>query len=106
MAQPQEARIACRQCNSFYASESELWEHEQESHRRSVPEQSTFQHGGTQHGVEENRHGTSKEGWANLSVHLRNHVQVQFKPEELNAIDRFILLASQSTVFEEVCRRM
>jgi hypothetical protein len=106
MAQPQEARITCSQCNSFYASESELWEHERESHRRSVPEQSTFQHGRSQPESFRNRFGTSKEEWGNLSVHLRNHVQVQFKPEELNAIDRFILLASQSTVFEEVCRRM
>src|ERR1700722_1146148 len=106
MAQPQDARITCSQCNSFYASESELREHEQESHRRTVPEQGTFRHGGAQLGVEENWFGTSKEGWANLSVRLRNHVQVQFKLEELGAIDRFILLASQGSVFDEVCRRM
>ena len=104
MAQPQVARITCSQCNSFYASESELWEHVQEVHRRSVPEQSTFQHGGTQPESFKNRFGTSKEEWANLSVHLRNHVQVRFKSEELDAIDRFILLASQGSVFDDVCR--
>jgi hypothetical protein len=37
--------------------------------------------------------GTSKEEWANLSVQLRNRLQARFDPEELNAIDRFILLA-------------
>ena len=104
MAQPQVARITCSQCNSFYASESELWEHVQEVHRRSISEQSTFQHGGTQPESFKNRFGTSKEEWANLSVHLRNHVQVRFKSEELDAIDRFILLASQASVFDDVCR--
>jgi hypothetical protein len=93
MAHPQKARITCSECNSWYASESELWEHVQEVHRRSVPEQSTFERG-----------DTSKEQWANLSVHMRNHVQVHFKSEELDAIDRFILLASQASVFDEVCR--
>ena len=92
MAQPQVGRITCSECNSWYASESELWEHVQEVHRRSVPEQNPFQR------------GASKEEWANLSVHLRNHVQVHFKSEELDAIDRFILLASQASVFNDVCR--
>ncbi len=104
MAQPQEARIVCSECNSFYASESELWEHEQEAHRRSVPEQGTLQHGGVQPKSSKNRFGTSKEEWASLSVHLRNHVQVHFKSEELDAIDRFILLASEGSVFDEVFR--
>ena len=93
MAKPQMARITCSECNSFYASESELWEHMEEVHRRSVSEQSAFQRG-----------GTSKEEWANLSVHLRNHVQVRFNSKELDIIDRFILLASQGSVFDEVCR--
>ena len=93
MAQPQLARIACSECNSFYASETELWDHMQEVHRWSVSEQSTFRRG-----------GTSKEEWANLSVHLRNHVQVRFNSEELDAIDRFILLASHGSVFDPVCR--
>jgi hypothetical protein len=93
MAQPQMARITCSECNSWYASERELWDHVQEVHRRSVSEQSTFQRG-----------GTLKEQWADLSVHLRNHVQVRFSSEELDAIDRFILLASQASVFDDVCR--
>ena len=104
MAQPQVGRITCRECSGFYASESELWEHMQEVHRRSVPEQSTFQHGGAQPESFKNRFGTSKEEWANLSVHLRNHVQVRFKSEELDAIDRFILLASQGSIFDDACR--
>jgi hypothetical protein len=93
MAQPEVARITCRECNSFYASETELWEHVQEMHRRGAQGKSFA-----------NRFGTSKEEWANLSVHLRNHVQVHFKSEELDAIDRFILLASQGSIFDDVCR--
>jgi len=104
MAQPEVGRITCRECNSFYATESELWEHVQEMHRRSVPEESTFPHGGRQAEIFSNRFGASKEEWANLSVHLRNHVQVHFKSEELDAIDRFILFASQGSVFDDVCR--
>ena len=104
MPQPQEARITCRECNSFYASEIELWEHMQEAHRRCVSEPSPFQHGRTQAESRKNRFGASKEDWANLTVHLRNHVQVHFKLEELHAIDRFILLASEASIFDEVCR--
>ena len=92
MAQPQVGRITCSQCNGWYASEIELCKHVQEVHRRSVSQQSPFQR------------GASKGEWANLSVHLRNHVQVHFKSDELDAIDRFILLASQASVFDEVCR--
>jgi hypothetical protein len=104
MPQPQEARISCRECNSFYASEIELWEHMQEAHRRSVSEPSPFHHGCTQPESHRNRFGTTKEEWANVSVHLRNHVQVHFKSEELNVIDRFILLASEASIFDVVCR--
>jgi hypothetical protein len=104
MPQPQEARISCRECNSFYASEIELWEHMQEAHRRSVSEPSPFHHGGTHPESHRNRFGTTKEEWANVSVHLRNHVQVHFKSEELNVIDRFILLASEASIFDDVCR--
>ena len=93
MAHPHVARITCSECNSYYASERELWDHMQEVHRRFVSEQSTFQRG-----------VASKEEWANLSVHLRNHIQVRFSAEELDAIDRFILLASQGSVFDVVCR--
>lgn len=102
MAQPQTARITCGQCNGWYNSESELRDHMQTAHRRFVPEQSTFQHGGTQPDSFENQLGTSKEEWARLSVRLRNRVQARFNPEELDAIDRFILLASQDSVFDHV----
>jgi hypothetical protein len=93
MAQPEVARITCRECNSFYASEIELWEHVQEMHRRGAQAKSFS-----------NRFGTSKEEWANLSVHLKNQVQTHFKSEELDAIDRFILFASQGSVFDDVSR--
>jgi len=104
MAQPQAARIFCGQCNGWYNSESELRDHMQSAHRRFVPEQSTFQHGGTQPDSFKNRPGTSKEEWAKLSGQLRNRVQARFNPEELDAIDRFILLASQGSVFDDVRR--
>ena len=104
MAQPQAARITCSQCNGWYDSERELRDHMQTAHRRFVSEQSTFQHGGTQPDSFKNQLGTSKEEWAKLSVQLRNRVQARFNPEELDAIDRFILLASQGSVFDHVCR--
>ena len=104
MAQPQVARITCSECNSWYASERELWDHMQTAHRKFVSEQSTFQHGGTQQISLKDLLRTSKEEWAKLSVQLRNRVQVRFNPEELDAIDRFILLASQGPVFDHVCR--
>jgi len=104
MAQPQAARITCSQCNGWYASESELRDHMQAVHRRFVSEQSTFQHGGTQPDSFKNQFCPSKEEWANLSVELRNRVQAHFNPEELDAIDRFILLASQGSVFDHLCR--
>ena len=104
MAQPQTARITCSQCNGSYNSESELRDHMQAVHRRFVPEQSTFQHGGTQPNSFKNPLGTSKEQWAKLSVALRNQVQAHFAPEELDVIDRFILLASQGSVFDHLCR--
>jgi hypothetical protein len=104
MAQPQMARIICSQCNYWYDSERELRDHMQSVHRRSVPEQSTFQHGGTQPDSSKNQLGPSQEAWAKLSVQLRNQVQVRFNPEELDAIDRFILLASQGSIFDHVRR--
>jgi hypothetical protein len=104
MAQPQAARIICGQCNGWYNSESELRNHMQSAHRRLVPEQSTFQHGGTQPDSFKNRLGTTKEEWAKLSGQLRDRVQARFKEEELDAIDRFILLSSQASVFDDVCR--
>jgi hypothetical protein len=104
MAQPQVARITCSECNGWYDSESELRDHMQAAHRRFVAEQSTLQHGGTQPDSLKNQFGTSKEEWAKLSVQLRNRVQARFNPEELDAIDRFILLASQGPVFDHLCR--
>jgi hypothetical protein len=104
MAQPQMAPITCSQCNSFYASESELRDHMQTAYRRFVSEQSTFQHGGTQPNSSKNQLGTSKEEWTKLSLQLRNRIQARFNPEELDAIDRFILLAGQGSVFDHVCR--
>ena len=104
MAQPQVARITCSQCNGWYNSESELRDHMQTAHRRFVPEQSTFQHGGTQADSFEDQLGTSKEEWAKLSVQLRNRVQARFSPGELDVIDRFIVLVSQGSVFDDVCR--
>ena len=104
MAQPQVARITCSVCNGWYNSERELRDHMQATHRRFVSEQSTFQHGGTQPDSSKNQLGTSKEEWTKLSVQLRNRVQARFNPEELDAIDRFILLASQGSIFDHLCR--
>jgi hypothetical protein len=104
MAQPQAARITCSQCNGWFDSERRLRDHMQVAHRRLVSEQSSFQDGGPQPDSFKNRLGTSKEEWAKLSVQLRNRVQARFNQEELDAIDRFILLASQSSVFDHVCR--
>jgi hypothetical protein len=104
MAKAQEARITCSQCNGWYDSERELRDHMQAAHRRSVSDQSTFQHGGAQPNSFKDQLGTSMEEWAKLSVQLRNRVQARFNPEELDAIDRFILLASQGSIFDDVCR--
>jgi hypothetical protein len=41
MTYPQEARNSCHQCNGWYNSESELYEHMQTVHRRCVPQQGT-----------------------------------------------------------------
>ena len=104
MAQPQVARITCSVCNGSYNTESELHDHMQAVHRRFVLEQSTFQLGGTEPDGFKDLLSPSKEEWANLSVQLRNRVQARFNPDELDAIDRFILLASQGSVFDHVCR--
>ena len=104
MAQPQPARITCSECNGFYVTERELRDHMQTAHRRFFLEQSTFQHGGTPPDSFKNQPGTSKEEWAKLSGQLRTRVQARFNPEELDAIDRFILLASQGSVFDQVRR--
>jgi hypothetical protein len=104
MAQPQMARITCSECNGWYDSEHELHDHMQAAHRRFVPEPSTFHNGGTQPDSSKNQLGTSKDEWAELSVQLRNRVQARFNAEELDAIDRFILIASQDSVFGHVFR--
>ena len=104
MAQPQMARITCSLCNGWYNSESELRDHMQTAHRRSFSEQSTFQHGGPKPDRFEDQLRKSKEEWTKLSLQLRNRVQARFNPEELDAIDRFILIASQGSVFDHVCR--
>src|SRR6266853_5867469 len=104
MAQPQTARITCSVCNGWYNSESELRDHMQSVHRRSVPEQSAFQQDGANPDSFEIQLRMSKEEWAKLSVQLRNRVQVRFNLEELDAIDRFILLGSQGSFFDHVRR--
>ena len=42
MAYPEEARNSCHQCNGWYNSDSEFYQHMQTVHRRCVPQQSTF----------------------------------------------------------------
>jgi hypothetical protein len=49
-----------------------------------------------------NHIGSSKEEWAKLSIQLRNRIRLRFNSEELEIIDRFILLASQGSVFDDV----
>jgi hypothetical protein len=104
MAQPQPARITCSQCNGWYNSERELWQHMQSAHRRLVSEESTFQQIGPKPDSFEVQLRMSKEEWAKLSVQLRNRVKPRFNAEELDAIDRFILLASQGSVFDHARR--
>jgi hypothetical protein len=104
MARPHVATITCSQCNGWYGSERELWDHMQTAHRRSFSEQSTSKHGGSQPDGSKDVPSTSKEEWAELSAQLRNRIHIRFNPEELDIIDRFILLASQGSVFDQVCR--
>ena len=104
MAQPQVGRITCSLCNGWYNSERELRDHMHSVHRRFVSEQDTFQDDRTQQESFKDLKGISKEEWAKLSVSLRNQVQTRFNSEELAAIDRFILLARQGSVFDPVCR--
>ena len=61
MAQPQLARIICNECNGWYDSERELYDHMQAAHLRFVSEQSTFEHDGTQPDSLKNQLGPSKE---------------------------------------------
>jgi hypothetical protein len=104
MPQPQLARITCSVCNGWYVSDSALRDHMQTAHRRFVSEESTFQRGTAYPDGFRNQIGTSNEGWAKLSAELRNLLQARFTQEELDTIDRFILLASQGSVFDRLCR--
>jgi hypothetical protein len=104
MAQSQVGRVICRQCDGWYNSECELRDHMQVAHRRFVSESSAFQRGGTQPGSSRSEIETLKGEWTELSVQLRNRVQARFNSEELDIIDRFILLASQRSVFDHVCQ--
>ena len=61
MAQPQAARITCSLCNGLYNSERELYYHIRMAHRRSVSEQNTAQHDGTQADSVEDQLDESKE---------------------------------------------
>jgi len=76
----------------------------QSAHRRLVSEESTFQQIDPKSDSFEVQLRMSKEEWAKLSVQLRNRVKPRFNPEELDAIDRFILLASQGSVFDHARR--
>ena len=104
MARPHVATITCSQCNGWYGSERELWDHVQRAHCSSFSEQSAFKHGDSQTDSSKDVPSTSKEEWAELSLQLRDRIQVRFNPEELDIIDRFILLASQGSAFDQVCR--
>jgi hypothetical protein len=104
MAQPQLARITCSVCNGWYDSDSALRDHMQAAHRRFVLEQGTFQRGTAYPESDGNQLGTSNEGWAKLSAELRNLVRARFIEEELDTIDRFILIASQGSVFDHLRR--
>jgi hypothetical protein len=44
----------------------------------------------------------SKEQWVRLSEQLKDRVQTRFNVEELDAIERFILIAGQSSVFDQI----
>jgi hypothetical protein len=98
MAQPQTALITCSEREGWYNSERELSDHMHAVHRRCVSEPSTLPDSLKTH------LGASSDEWVILSVQLRNRVQDHFNPEELEAIDRFILLASHGSVFDDVRR--
>ncbi len=88
MAYSHLSRITCFQCQASYNSETELNDHMHAAHRRCVSETSTLP----------NLHQVdlcaSKNEWVVLSVQLRNRLRTRFYPEELEVVDRFILLGS------------
>jgi hypothetical protein len=101
MAYPQEARISCNECNGWYSSESELYEHILTVHRRCAAQELPLQHTYASSVSLKNQVGSPKEEWAKLSIQLRNRIRLRFNSEELEIIDRFILLASQGSVFDD-----
>ena len=98
MAQPKVARISCSECEGWYNSERELSDHMRAAHRRCFSEPSPLPDSS------KIQSAISKDEWTIVSAQLRNRVQVHFNPEELDVIDRFILLASQGSVFDDVRR--
>jgi hypothetical protein len=105
MSQPRMIKIACRQCNSLYDSERELHEHMRAAHRSFVSEQSASEHRRIRSTSLELALDTPGEKWVELSVQLRNRLRDRFNPEELEAVDRFIFLASQAVVFAHLVSR-
>jgi hypothetical protein len=104
MAQPQPARITCTECNGWYVTERDLRDHMRTAHRRFVSDDGGQQQGVTQQDGLRNQAGTSREEWARISGQLRARLQARFNPDELDAIDRFILLASQASNFDPLRR--
>ena len=98
MARPQPARITCPECKGWYNSDSELRDHMQAAHRRCVSEPSTLPRSS------KTQLAMANDEWVTLSVQFRNRIQAHFSPEGLEAIDRFILLVSQGSLFDDVRR--
>jgi hypothetical protein len=103
MPQPQLARITCSVCNGWYDTDCALRDHMQTAHRRFV-EQSAFQRNTAYPDRVGNQRRISGVEWAKLCNEVRSLVQVRFTEEELDTIDRFILLGSQGSVFDRLCR--
>jgi hypothetical protein len=103
MPQPQLARITCSVCNGWYDSDSALCDHMRTAHRRFV-EQSSFQRSPASADGIGNQRRISGVEWAKLCNEVRSLLQVRFTEEELDTIDRFILLGSQGSVFDRLCR--
>jgi hypothetical protein len=101
MAYPPGAQISCNECNGWYSSESELYNHMQTAHRRCAAQKLPLQHNYASPVSLKNQIGSPKEEWAKLSVQLRNRIRLRFNSRELEIIDRFILLASQGSVFDD-----
>src|ERR1700686_1740747 len=98
MAQPKVSRFSCSECEGWYNSERELSAHMHAAHRRCFSEPSTLPDS------PKTQLAILKDEWTLVSVQLRNRVQVHFNPDEMDVIDRFILLASQGSVFDDVRR--